>query len=418
MGNVLCELADVHRDAGRLVPAIQNYQAALENQPAPPLARERAQTLRSLGRAYAQMERYDEARDAWTEALALSAELPDHSPLEVALTHHAIAEAHRSQGHYDDAERSYHEALAHHTPGTVEAAATWRALGQALQAAGRFEDAIEPLKKALEAEKARPQRTNARLVQTLRLLAEAYEDNGDFDAAITRHHEALVYMDRDLQPAAYADTLRVLGGLYAENGNYPQAHKAFDDALEIESEQSPRDEERISTTLQSIADTYRAQGDLERAAEYYQKVTVYANMARRASEDLRETLNELDRRRATLQAAQQSLTLLDRSDDANLKDVAFIHALIAFSYAGLSQPQQSAETINALLDTLVVRADELDSESSDPDRRALAELAAARLAQNADDLAAARDACQTAQEAVRNNNLRWVITQFARALAE
>jgi tetratricopeptide (TPR) repeat protein len=77
LGRVLCELANVHRDGGRLALAIQNYQAALSHQPAPLLARDRIDTLRNLGRAYAQTERFDEARDAWTEALDLSHDLPD-----------------------------------------------------------------------------------------------------------------------------------------------------------------------------------------------------------------------------------------------------------------------------------------------------------------------------------------------------
>lgn len=413
LGEVLRELADVHRDAGRLVPAVQNYHAALDHQPAQLLARERAHTLRSLGRAYALMERYDEARDSWTDALDIATDLP---PLEVALIHHAIAEAYRSQGHYDDAERSYHEALHHHAPGSVAAAATWRALGQALIAAGRSGEALDPLQRALDAEKNQPQQANARIVQTLSLLAEANEDNGDLDAAITRHHEALVYMDRTLQPVAYADTLRTLGALYAEDHKWPQAHKALNDALEIEGQHVPRSDERVSATLQAIADTYRAQGDLEKAAEYYQKVTVYANLARRASQDLRDTLDELERRRATLQTAQQSLALLDRSDEASFKDVAFIYALIAHSHAQLNQPQQSADTIRTLLKLLGERSGELDPNDTRPDVRALAWLAQAAQADDSGDTPAAQAACQSARQVAANANLRWVIDQVARSL--
>jgi tetratricopeptide (TPR) repeat protein len=416
LGQVLCELANVHRDAGRVMPAIQHYQAALEHQPAQLMARDRADTLRNLGRAYAQAERYDEARAVWTEALELSADQPDPSPVEVALTHHAIAEAHRSQGHYHDAELSYHEALNHHAPRTVAAAETWRALGRALREAGRFEEAIEPLRKALEAEKAQPQQANARLVQTLQLLAETQEDCGDVEAAIARYHEVLVYMDRTLQPVAYAETLRILGGLYAELGNYEQAHVALEEALEIETAHVPRSDERISTTLQAIADTYRSAGDLEQAAVYYQKVTVYTNLAHRASDDLRSTLDELERRRATLQAAEQSLALLDRHENASLKDLAFIYALIAHSHAQLNQPQASAGQINTLLDILYERRDDLDLHDTDADRRALAWLADARRAEDEGDPSGAREACASALETARNANLRWVIEQVMQAI--
>jgi tetratricopeptide (TPR) repeat protein len=416
LGLVLCELADVHRDAARLIPSIQNYQAALEYQPADSYPRERVNTLRNLGRAFAQMERYDDARTAWTEALELSHDLPDHSPDEIALTYHAIAEAHRIQANYQDAELSYRESLHYHAPNSVAAAATWRALGQALHAAGRHQDAIDPLERALDAEKTQPQQVNARIVQTLQLLAETQVSCTNYTAAIARYHEALVYMDRALQPVLYAESLRALGKLYADAKNWDQAQIALKEALDIESSHAPRNEERISTTLQQIADTYRAAGDLEMAAEYYQKVTVYASLTRRASDDLRETLDELERRRATLQAAQQSLALLDRSDASNLKDLSFIHALIAKSYASLNQPRESADTIRSLLEILEARRENLDTDDAQPDIQALAWLARAYYAEGQNDLDAARLACQRAKHHVRNSNLRWVIEQVTRSL--
>lgn len=417
LGSVLCELANVHRDAGRYPLAISNYQAALESQPAPPLIRERINTLRNLGRAYGQMGRFDEARAAWTEALELSGELPDQSPDEMGLTHHAIAEAYRYQSHYDDAQRSYNEALRYLPERSIPRAASLRGLGQTHHAAGRPEDAIETLRKALEIEKALPQQANTRLVQTLQLLSEAHERAGRLDMAAARLHETLVYMDRALQPVAYADTLRTLGRLHRDNGRFHDAQTALNEALEIETSHVPRSDERIATTLQAIADTYRAAGNLEKAAEFYKRVTVYANMARQASEDLRATLDELDRRRAALEAARQSLALLDRSDDAGVKDVAFIYALIAHSQARLNQPQQSVETIHTLLDVLDEHQAELDTEHEDGDIRALAWLlAAARAVERQDDISTAEYACGAALEDVRNSNLRWVIEQVTRSL--
>ncbi len=416
LGQVLRELANVHREGGRLGLAIQNYQAALSHQPAPILSRERIDSLRNMGRAYAQMERYDEARDVWTEALDLSRDLPDSSPLEMGLTHHAIAEAYRSQGQFTEAEVSFREALRHFAAGSVPAASAWRTLGRTIHEAGRPADAVEPLQRALDIEKVQPQQANARLVQTLQFLAAAQEDAGNLDAAITRHHEALVYMDRRLQPAAYAETLRTLGRLYGTHRQHAQALKALNEALEIEGQNVPRSDERISGTLQAIADTYRASGDLEKAAEYYQKATVYVHYARRASDDLRETLSELERRRGMLDAARQSLALLNRSSRPNLKDVASIHAMIAYAHAQLNQPQDSADTIRALIDTLGGRRDELSTSDPDADGRALAWLAAVQQAEEQEDLDTAQFACGSALEAVRNANLRWVIEQVARSL--
>ncbi|WP_119068460.1 tetratricopeptide repeat protein [Aggregatilinea lenta] len=416
LGAVLRELGDVHREAERIGPSVQCYQSALEHQPAEQFPDERVATLRNLGRAYARMQRYDEARAMWAEALELSRDLPDHSPLQIALTYYSIAEAHRVQEHYPEAEKAYREALKLHVQGKIETAATWRALGQVLHAEERYDDAVDALRNAFEAEKAQPQQANARLVQTLQLLAKAHEARGDLAQAIARHHEVLVYMDRRLQPVAYAETLRALGKLYRESQKVDQALKALDEALEIENGHAPRSDERISATLQSIADTYRAAGELERAAEYYQRVTLYENMARRASEDLRDTLDELERRRATLQAAEQSLALLDLSDNAELKDLAFIYALIARSHAGLSQPRESADAIDTLIDILLAHRDDVRPDAGPPDNRALAWLIAARDAQEADRVEQAESACATALELVHNANLRWVIQQVAHSV--
>ncbi len=416
LGQVLCELAGVHRDARRFPLAIQYYQAALAQQPAPPFAQDRINSLRNLGRALAMMGRYDEARAAWTEALGLTASLPDQSPLEIGLTHHAIAEAHRSQHHYVAATESFQEALRHLPPRTANGAATLRALGQTLLAAERPADAIEPLREALDVERAQPQQANARIVQTLQLLADAHEQTGDLRAAIARYHEALVYMDRDLQPVAYADALRILGALYGAGGDTGAAIKAYSEALDIEGDYVPRSDQRISATLGAIADTYRAAGELERAAEFYQKVTMISNMARRASDDLRETLDELERRRGTLQAAQQSLALLKRRETPALKDLAFIYALIAYAHDELNQPRDSAETIENLLGELEDRAAELNADDDDDDARALAWLLAARHATG--DPSTAQFACGSALEAVRNRNLRWVIERVAQTLDE
>ncbi len=283
-------------------------------------------------------------------------------------------------------------------------------------AAERPADAIEPLREALEVERAQPQQANARIVHTLQLLADAHEHSGDLRGAIARYHEALVYMDRDLQPVAYADALRILGALYGAQGDTEQAIKAYSEALDIEGNYVPRSDKRISDTLGAIAGIYRAAGDLEKAAEFYQKVTMISNMARRASDDLRETLDELERRRGTLQAAQQSLALLKRRENPSLRDLAFIYALIAYAHDQLSQPQDSDATIQTLFEELERRETELSTDDADDDARALAWLLAAM--RTGDDPSTAQFACGSALEAVRNRNLRWVIEQVAQTLEE
>ena len=144
-------------------------------------------------------------------------------------------------------------------------------------------------------------------------------------------------------------------------------------------------------------------------------MTLYENMARRASEDLRDTLDELERRRATL--GRPAVACAARPErQRELRDVAFIYALIARSHAGLSEPQESAEAIQTLLQILEENRHELRTDAGSPDDRALAWLVAARDAQEAGHDEQAGAAYEAAREAVHNANLRWVIEQVARSL--
>ena len=419
---VLCELADVHRESGRYPLAVQHYQSALECQPVPPFARERLNTLRNLGRAYAQMERFDDARAAWTEALALSTDLPDQSTAEIGLTHYAIAEAYRSQGQFADAVRSYQEALQHHPPGSVARAASLRSLGQTLLAAGRPRDAIEPLRRALETERAQPQQANARLVLTLQMLAQTH---GGLRRAPTagdcpRDHEALVYMDRGLQAVA-------LRGFAARAGAARRRRRPAMPTRTPPLRKRWRSRARMYRAAKSASQCHAAgpsptptapratwkKPPSSRSEGHGSMPTWPAALP----EDLRATLDELERRRGALQAAQQSLALLDRSDHPSVRRPG----LRARADRARARPAQPAR-----------RERRHDSGSCSPCstrarticRPMRATAISARWAgwsppiapSTENDPGTAEFACGAALESVSNPNVRWVIEQVNRAL--
>jgi len=408
LGFVIAGLADTYRAAEQFEEALFAYEEALDIQPADDMPRARAATLRGYGQTLSQLNQLAEARDAWSEALTITT---DESQLEIALTHRSIALAFAAQGMYEDAERSFQEAISYHDNGTLELAETLRLRGQALLDAQRHEEAVPILQAALDLEKSQTQQVNNRIVETLSSLAEGHEHCGDVATAIACHHEALVYTDRSVQPIQTANRYRLMGRLYSIQESWRDAHKALEEALNIEMNYKPRSDNRIAQTLELIAQTYRREGDLQRAAEAYKRMASYANLSKTADADLKRTLGDIDRHRETLNAARASLDVLLRTSDADIKDIVYVYALLATSYDGLSQDDKAAEAIDKLLTKLEENAHSLSTVDERPTYRALAHLFEGSQAASSGNLIEARAHFQRALHDTTDRSMRWVIEQ-------
>ncbi|NJL95042.1 MAG: hypothetical protein HC915_15650, partial [Anaerolineae bacterium] len=243
---------------------------------------------------------------------------------------------------------------------------------------------------------------------TLEALGYAEEQCGNRPNAITRYHAALVYMDRGFQPLRYANTLRILAQLYQESRVWDHCQKALAEALDLELAMQPRDEARIAETYRRMADAYRAEGHLEKAATAYKKMATYANLSQEEAHKLRSTLDELERHRATLRAAQESLLVLERTG-AEAKDVAFVMALAVKTHFLLSEVDQSRAMMEKLIRLLSASGYGLQDERAEV--RALAHLWHAVQYEAQGDRARARDHYRSAQKDNKDTAIGWIITQ-------
>lgn len=412
VGNITRELAEAERDGGYLARSLKTYEDGLELLPLD-YALDRAALLRSYGMALAAAQQFEQARKAWNEALAITQEA---SPLEIALTHHAIGQAFRAQKDFAAAEAAFRKALEFHPRGKLEEAATYRELGETLLEAGRPEEAFAPLEAALDIEKALPQQSNARLVKTLQLLGLTEERRARRQNAITLYHAALVYMDRSFQPEPYAETLRTLGRLYAEGMAWEECQKALNEALDIELSLKPRSEERLAATFRMIADAYRQEGHLEKAANAYKKMATYANLSAEDANKLRATLDDIERHTATLTAALDSLTVLEKTG-AEPKSFVFVYALIVRMYYLLSQMEQSRAMMNKLIKFLQTHAEAFSIEDERPDYRSLAHLRLALQYEKQGDKARTRDHYRLALKDNTDTAMAWLIEKSMEAVA-
>jgi tetratricopeptide (TPR) repeat protein len=411
VGNITRELAEAERDGDYLSRSLQTYEDGLElltdEFPA-----DRAAILRSYGQALAQSQQFEQARHSWNEALTMAEGL---SPLEIALTHHAIGQAFKAQNDYPEAAEAFREALDHHPKGTIEAAATYRDLGETLLSAGDPDAARQPLQSALEIEKALPQQSNARLVKSLELLGGAEELREDRPRAITHYHAALVYMDRGFQPLRYAGMLRKLGQLYAQGEQWEDCQKALAEALDIELSLESRSEERIAATLRTSADAFLKEGHLEKAASAYKRMASYANLSTEDAGKLRSTLNDIERHKATLVAALDSLMVMEKTG-SEPKDFAFVYALIVRMYFLLSEMDQSRNMMGKLVKYLNERADQFSVEDERSDYRSLAHLRLAMLSEQQSDIPRARDHYRMALRDNNDSAIEWLIQQSMSAV--
>ncbi|KAB2903780.1 MAG: tetratricopeptide repeat protein [Anaerolineae bacterium] len=411
VGNITRELGEAEHTGGYLERSLRTYEDALAYL-TPEYPKERAAALRSYGRALAQAMRFDEARAAWNEALAITTDI---APLEIALTHHAIGQAFVAQKVFDNAAEAYRRALKYHPEGTVEAASTYRELGKTLLAANKPPEAIAPLQTSLEIEKKQPQQSNARLIKTLELLGQAEELSGNRLNAIARYHALLVYMDQRFQPQPYAAILRILGRLYAEEKNWENSQKALNESLELELALKPRDDSRIASTLRMIADAYHMEGNLEKAANAYKKMATYANLSTEEANRLRTALSDLEKHRATLTAALDSLAVL-RKTNAHPRDFAYVYALIVRTYYLLSDLMESQRAMQKLIELLNTYTDSFNLDDERPEFRTLAHLRLAIQYEQQKDKARARDHYRAAMKTNTDTAMGWLLERGLEAV--
>jgi tetratricopeptide (TPR) repeat protein len=406
---LLAEQAEAFARLDQSQAAINAYDAALTIDGAS--ARERAEIHRGIGAVYARLGSYDQARRHF-EAV-LSAVQDDRT----GVTLKALADSHRALGQVKEAIDVYHRALGFLDRDAEPAAraSTERALGEIYLERNQLSNAMKHLEAALDIERALPQHHGGHIVGILQGLALAHERRGELERATLRHHEALVYQDVRHAPERYVETLCTLGRLYTAQGRHGEAVRAYEEALRAERAQPEPDPARIDDGIYGLASARRAQGLLEAAAELYQQVaeSPHRTPARsRALEALTDVTAEINRHLKTLEAAEQSLTMLRRASPPDLPGLIFVRAMLAQTNHALGRWEVADDHQKALFELLDERGSALRGD--DLVTRMLIALRDGHDRESSGDWTAAQESYQAALEVVRgdaraNAALVWVI---------
>jgi tetratricopeptide (TPR) repeat protein len=220
-------------EATRNWPALSAHARAwMQREPTSGAAR------RALARSYSEMERLDNAIDAYRSALRIE---PRQAGWWLEL-----GEVHRRAGDASSALAAYRNSV-NRNPKLSQA---WIALARAFAAERRTPEAIDALRHAVRAQ--------PELAAGWQTLAASYADVGRHDLAIAAAREGLRSSPR--APELWFE----LASAYAELDQRAQALAAFQEVLRIEPEHVD--------ALYGVGAVYATQGDTERADAVYSRL--------------------------------------------------------------------------------------------------------------------------------------------------
>jgi tetratricopeptide (TPR) repeat protein len=262
-----------------------------------------ATLMDTVGTVYMGLGLYKEARPLLDRAVDQRRHLPDISPVVLSESLSHRGELAYWQADLPVAEKSYREAIAYEaaqppTPQNRAALArSLHGLGEVLEGQGRYLDAEQNLRKALDIQRRVLGPAHADLARTLQDLALVMDERGNLRAAIPVMQEALDMQRRinGSQPdPGLALVIDTLGALLVEAGDYDGAEKLYLEALAMRHRLLGEKHPRIAMTLANLARVRQSKGDLAGAEdEFRQALAMQQETLGEVHPDVAATLNNL-----------------------------------------------------------------------------------------------------------------------------
>jgi tetratricopeptide (TPR) repeat protein len=299
-----------------------------------------ATLMDTLGTVYTGLGLYKDALGLLDRAVATRRTVPGTDPLLLSDSLNHIGDVYLDQAKYEDAEKSYQQALGLESVKPKDAhsrealATTLHAQGLLLAAEGRYPEADKSYRKALELQRRLYGASSPDAARTLKDLALAVADGGDLKAAIPLMRES-VAMQRTLRgPEPHPDTAEAINDLAVllwRNGDYDDTEKYFTESMAMYRRLLGDKHIYIAYGLENLAEALQDKGDLQRAEPMYrQALDMFRELLGDAHPKVALTLHNLaslqyDRGRVAdaLETERQAVAAYRKVYPEGHKDLAF-----------------------------------------------------------------------------------------------
>ncbi len=233
--------------------------------------------LATMGRVYAALGRFDDARRLLAEALVLQRRVLGDQHLDVAATLAELAFAHLRKGDYQAAELAGREALAIRrerlSSDDLAIPHSLNNLGLILHNRGRYAEA-EPMYREAIATTGRVLGPDASELQdVVGNLSILLHDLGDYEAAEVLYRRSIDLRLRNLGPdhPGLGNSYNNLAVLQHDKGDYEAAAKTYQQAIDLRRSVLGEDHPSLYRTISNYARLHHDQGDLDEAEKLYEQ---------------------------------------------------------------------------------------------------------------------------------------------------
>ena len=391
-----------------------------------------ATLMDTVGTVYMGLGLYKEARPLLDRAVEQRRQFAaaDPSVLSASLSH--LGELQTLQANFDAGEKSYREAIAFQStqPKTAQnraaLAKTLHGLGVLLEREGRYADAEQSFRKALDVQRQVLGPAHADVARTLQDLAKVIDESGNLKAAIPVMQQALDIQRRlnDSQPApGLAETINDLGTMRYEDGDYDAAEKLYVEAIAMKRRLLGEKHPEIAITLSNLARVLQNKRDLAGAeARFREVLAMQRGTLGDVHPDVANTLNNIafvqyDRndKQAAVATEREALRVYQQLFSGDHPEVARIENRIGF---WLTQAGEYAEADRDLQDALAMRrrlfGDQHPDVAGSLDHLAILQVARG---QNAEALVSARSAIDIFSTALSATHWKTAVGECAEGAA-
>lgn len=239
-----------------------------------------ATLMDTLGTVYMGLGLFAQARPLLDQSVATRRRLDGVDPLDLSDSLSHQGDVMTLQADYDAGEKAYREAIRIESArpnarqNQQKLASSLYGLGTLLAKQGRYADAEENLREALERQKTLYGSVHPAVARTLKDLARAVADRGDLNAAIPLMQRS-VAMQRELRGSEphpdLAEVLNDMGLLMYEKGDVDEAEKFYRESLAMNRRLLGEKHPEIANGLENVAMTVQDKGDLAGAEALYRQ---------------------------------------------------------------------------------------------------------------------------------------------------